>query len=161
LLTNLLLPLIKQSAPARIVNVSSDAHKGATIHFDDLQSQHRYSGWRAYQQSKLANVLFTYELARRLEGTWVPVNTLHPGFVRIDLFTGWAGWTGWLVRRSAHLVAVTPEQGARTSIYLSSAPEVRGVTGRYFVKQQPAPSSAASHDQAVAQRLWQVSQELT
>jgi NAD(P)-dependent dehydrogenase (short-subunit alcohol dehydrogenase family) len=161
LLTNLLLPLITASAPARIVNVASDAHKRAAIHFDDLQSQRRYSGWRAYKQSKLANILFTYELARRLEGTGVTVNTLHPGFVRSGFFRDMEGWKGWVIRQSAALFAISPEQGARTVLYLASSPEVAGVTGRYFVKEQPAVSSAASHDQAVAQRLWQVSEELT
>jgi NAD(P)-dependent dehydrogenase (short-subunit alcohol dehydrogenase family) len=161
LLTNLLLPLITASAPARIVNVASDAHKGASIQFDDLQFQRSYSGWRAYQQSKLANILFTYELARRLEGTGVTVNTLHPGFVRTGFFREMEGWKGWVIRRSADLAAISPEQGARTLIYLASSPEAAGVTGRYFVKEKPAASSATSQDRAVAQRLWRVSQELT
>jgi NAD(P)-dependent dehydrogenase (short-subunit alcohol dehydrogenase family) len=161
LLTNLLLPLIRPSVPARIVNVASDAHKGASINFDDLQSRRRYSGWRAYQQSKLANILFTYELARRLDGTGVTVNTLHPGFVRTNFFKDFQGWTGWLIRKSADLIALTPEQGARTSIYLASSPDVAGVTGRYFVKEKAVASSAASQDQDVAQRLWRVSEELT
>jgi NAD(P)-dependent dehydrogenase (short-subunit alcohol dehydrogenase family) len=161
LLTHLLLPLITSSAPARIVNVASDAHKGASIHFDDLQSRARYSGWRAYQQSKLANILFTYELARRLDGTGVTVNTMHPGFVRTGFFREMEGWKGWLIRRGADLVAIAPEQGARTLIYLASSPEVAGLTGRYFVKEKPVASSAASQDQAVAQRLWRVSAELT
>jgi len=161
LLTNLLLPLITSSAPARIINVASDAHKGASIHFDDLHFRRRYSGWRAYQQSKLANILFTYELARRLEGTGVTVNSLHPGFVRTGFFRQMKGWRGWVIRRSADLFAISPEQGARTTISLATSPEVAGVTGRYFVKEQPAASSAASQDQAVAQRLWRVSEELT
>jgi NAD(P)-dependent dehydrogenase (short-subunit alcohol dehydrogenase family) len=161
LLTNRLLPLITASTPARIVNVASEAHKGASIHFDDLQRRRRYSGWRAYQQSKLANILFTYELARRLEGTGVTVNTLHPGFVRSGFFRDMEGWRGWVIRQGAALFAIAPEQGARTVIYLASSPEVAGVTGRYFFKEKPAISSAASHDQAVAQRLWQVSEELT
>jgi NAD(P)-dependent dehydrogenase (short-subunit alcohol dehydrogenase family) len=161
LLTNLLLPLITTSTPARIINVASDAHKGASIHFDDLQFRRRYSGWRAYQQSKLANILFTYELARRLEGVGVTVNTLHPGFVRTGFFRDMEGWKGWVIRQSAALFAIAPEQGARTLIYLASSPEVAGVTGRYFVKEKPTVSSGASRDQAVAQRLWQVSEELT
>ncbi len=153
--------MITSSAPARIVNVASDAHKGASIHFDDLQSRASYSGWRAYQQSKLANILFTYELARRLDGTGVTVNTMHPGFVRTGFFREMEGWKGWLIRRCADLVAIAPEQGARTLIYLASSPEVAGLTGRYFVKEKPVASSAASQDQALAQRLWRVSEELT
>ena len=161
LLTNLLLPLITSSAPARIVNVASDAHKGGSIRFDDLQSRRSYSGWRAYQQSKLANILFTSELARRLDGTGVTVNTLHPGFVRTGFFREMEGWKGWVIRRSAEIFAIAPEQGARTLIYLATSPEVAGVTGRYFVKERPAAASTASQDQAVAQRLWRVSEELT
>jgi NAD(P)-dependent dehydrogenase (short-subunit alcohol dehydrogenase family) len=161
LLTNLLLPLIRQSTPARIVNVASDAHQGGVIHFDDLQFQKSYSGWRAYQQSKLANILFTYELARRLEGSGVTANTLHPGFVRTNFFQDWGGWVGFIVKLGASIVALTPEQGARTSIYLASSPEVQAVTGQYFVKEKPTRSSARSLDRDVAQRLWHVSEQLT
>ncbi len=161
LLTNLLLPLIKRSAPARIVNVASDAHQGGVIDFDDLQRQKSYSGWRTYQQSKLANILFTYELARRLEGSGVTANTLHPGFVRTNFFQEWGGWIGFITKVGASMIALTPEQGARTSIYLASSPEVEGVTGQYFVKEKPAGSSTRSHDQAVAQRLWQESEKMT
>jgi NAD(P)-dependent dehydrogenase (short-subunit alcohol dehydrogenase family) len=161
LLTNRLLPLIQQNPPARIVNVSSDAHLGGSIAFDDIQSRRRYSGWKAYQQSKLANLLFTYELARRLEGTGVTVNALHPGFVRTGFFRELGGWRGWVIRTSAALVALTPEQGARTVIYLASSPDVAKVTGRYFAKEKPARSSPRSLDQTTAQRLWQLSEEMT
>ena len=161
LLTNLLRPLIKQSAPARIVNVASDAHQGGVIDFDDLQRRKSYSGWRTYQQSKLANIVFTYELARLLEGSGVTANTLHPGFVRTNFFQDWGGWIGFIVKAGASMIALTPEQGARTSIYLASSPEVEGVTGHYFVKEKPARSSPRSHDQAVAHRLWRISEELT
>jgi NAD(P)-dependent dehydrogenase (short-subunit alcohol dehydrogenase family) len=160
LLTNLLLDLLKASAPARIVNVSSAAHLGGKINFDDLQAKKRYSGWRAYQQSKLANLLFTRELARRLEGTGVTANALHPGYVNTQIFRV-KGFAGWLMRRAADLFAITPEQGAQTSIYLATSPEVEGITGKYFVKQKPAPSSPASHDDATARRLWEVSESLT
>jgi retinol dehydrogenase-12 len=160
LLTNLLLPLIKKSAPARIVNVASDAHNGASIDFDNIQKGDRFSGWKAYQQSKLANILFTYELARRLEGSGVTVNTLHPGFVRTSIFRE-KGALGWLVRRAADLIALSPEQGARTSIYLASSPEVDGVSGCYFVKEKPAVSSPQSQDQGAAERLWKLSEQLT
>ena len=123
------------------------------MNFDDLQEAREYSGWRAYQQSKLANLLFTFELARRLEGTGVTVNTLHPGFVRTNFFQEWGGWTGWVVRRSAALIALSPEQGARTSIYLATSPDVTDVTGRYFVKEKPARPASQALDQAAAKRL--------
>jgi retinol dehydrogenase 12 len=162
LLTNLLLPLIKASTPSRIVNVASDAHKGASLHFDDPQAQRKYSGWRAYKQSKLANILFTNELARRLDGTRVTVNSLHPGFVRTNFLHAVEGrWRGRLIRAIADRIAISPEQGARTSIYLASSPDVAGVTGRYFVKEKPVTSSAQSRDPAAAQRLWRMSEEMT
>ncbi len=158
-LTNLLLNLLKASKPARIVNVASDAHKGVSINFDDIQGKQRYGGWRAYQQSKLANILFTSELARRLEGSGVTANCLHPGFVRTTIFRE-GGVLGWLLRRAADLIAITPDEGARTSIYLASSAEVDGISGRYFVKEKPAVSSPQSQDAAAALRLWQVSEEL-
>ncbi|MFI5457292.1 MAG: SDR family oxidoreductase [Isosphaerales bacterium] len=162
LLTNLLLPLLEQSAPARIVNVASDAHKGASINFDDLQAKQRYRGWKAYQYSKLANILFTYELARRIAGTGVSANTLHPGFVRTNFLQVFdEARAGWLIRKVADLFSISPERGARTSVFLASSPEVEGMSGRFFVKEKPAVSSAQSRDQAAAQRLWQVSEELT
>ena len=160
LLTNLLLPLIKQSAPARIVNVASDAHKGVSLDFDDLEGKKQFGGWRAYQRSKLANVLFTYELARRLEGSGVTANTLHPGFVRTTIFRG-PGLASVLLRGAARLIAISPDEGAKTSIHLASSPDVEGITGRYFVKEKPVPSSPQSRDTAAAQRLWQVSEEMT
>jgi retinol dehydrogenase 12 len=161
LLTNELLPLLKASAPARIVNVASDAHKGVSIDFDDVQGRRRYAGWRAYQQSKLANILFTYELARWLEGSGVTANTLHPGFVRTRFFADFTGWIGLITKLGAKLVAIDPEEGAKTSVYLASSHEVAGVTGQYFVKCRPARSSPQSHDRVAAQRLWNVSEELT
>jgi retinol dehydrogenase 12 len=161
LLTQELLPLLKVKPPARIVNVASEAHEGGTITFDDIQRRRNYSGWKAYQQSKLANVLFTYELARRLEGTGVTANVLHPGFVRTNFFKDFPGWRGVVVKFAASLIAITPEEGAKTTIYLASSPEVEGVTGQYFVKSRPATSNKESHDRAVAERLWRVSEELT
>jgi retinol dehydrogenase 12 len=161
LLTNQLLPLLKASAPSRIVNVASDAHKGCSIDFDDIQGRRRYTGWRAYKQSKLANILFTYELARRLEGTGVTANTLHPGFVRTNFFKDFTGWVGFIIKFGASLIAIGPEEGARTSVYLASSPEVEGVSGQYFVKSRPVPSSPQSNDRAAAERLWRFSEELT
>jgi retinol dehydrogenase-12 len=160
LLTNLVLDLLKASAPARIVNVASAAHRGCTLRFEDLQGKARYGGWRAYQQSKLANILFTRELARRLEGTGVTANALHPGYVKTQIFRA-EGARGWLLRRAADVFAITPEQGAKTSVYLAGAPEIEGVTGKYFAKQKPANFSAAARDDAAARRLWEVSEGLT
>ncbi|MFL7792121.1 MAG: SDR family oxidoreductase [Anaerolineae bacterium] len=156
LLTNLLLDTIKASAPARIINVSSRSHARAQINFDDLQSRSGYRGLQAYAHSKLAIVLFTYELARRLEGTGVTVNALHPGVVATSFAMNNGGIVG-LVMRLFRLAFISPEQGAQTSIYLSTSPEVEGVTGKYFVKCRAVSTSPASYDAATASRLWQVS----
>jgi NAD(P)-dependent dehydrogenase (short-subunit alcohol dehydrogenase family) len=160
LLTNLLLDTLKASAPARIVSVASAAHQGCQLNFDDLQGEAKYSPWRAYQRSKLANILFTRELARRLEGTGVTANTLHPGYVRTQIFRA-EGAFGWLMRRAADLFAITPEEGAKTSIYLAVSHDVEGLSGKYFVKQKPATSSPESQDDATARKLWDVSARLT
>ena len=169
LLTNLLLDLLKASAPARIVNVSSRSHMGATIDFDDLQQESGYRGMAVYGQSKLANVLFTRELARRLEGTGVTANSLHPGLVKTGFGRNNGGAIGAIFRmfqaRVFQIVPIpfiiTPERGAETSVYLSSSPDVESVTGKYFVKKEPVPSSESSSDPALAARLWQLSDELT
>ncbi len=159
-LTGELLDLIKASVPARIVNVSSEAHRGSSIHFADLQGKRRYSGYAAYGQSKLANVLFTYELARRLEGQAVTANVLHPGFVA----TRFGHNNGWLVSKVLGLVqkiaARTPEQGAETIIYLASSPDVDGLSGMYFVDRRPLRSSPESYDVETAQRLWKESAQM-
>jgi NAD(P)-dependent dehydrogenase (short-subunit alcohol dehydrogenase family) len=157
LLTNLLLDTIKASAPARIVNVSSRSHARAQINFDDLQSRSDYQDLQAYAHSKLAIVLFTYELARRLEGTGVTVNALHPGVVATNFAMSNGGIVG-LVMRLFRLAFISPEQGAQTSIFLATSPEVEGITGKYFVKCKAIPSSPASYDAATASRLWQVSE---
>lgn len=161
LLTNLLLDSLKASAAARIVNVSSDAHRGNKIHFDDLQGHQKYRGFGAYTQSKLANLLFTYELARRLAGTSVTVNALHPGFVASSFATN----NGWFWNKVypylVKFIAITPEEGARTSLYLASSPAVEGITGQYFIKQKAVLSDKASYDQAAAKQLWQMSAALT
>ncbi|WP_420642290.1 SDR family oxidoreductase [Candidatus Leptofilum sp.] len=159
LLTNLLLDQLKASAPARIVNVSSGAHVGGTINFDDLMMAKKYRSFAAYSQSKLANVLFTYELVRRLEGSGVTANALHPGGVATGFGSG-EGMMGWLFKLLRPFL-LTPEKGAETQIYLASSPEVEGITGKYFDKKKPVQSSKESYDTAVAQRLWQVSDQLT
>jgi retinol dehydrogenase-14 len=161
LLTDLLLDVLKASAPSRIVNVSSGDHSNGTIDFDDLQGEKGYKGAKAYSQSKLANVLFTYELARRLEGTGVSANGLHPGAgIRTNFGSGVSGVLGFTVRALTPLMK-SPEKGAETSIYLASSPEVEGLSGRYFAKKAGARSSVVSHDERLARRLWEVSEDLT
>jgi NAD(P)-dependent dehydrogenase (short-subunit alcohol dehydrogenase family) len=160
LLTNLLLDTIKASVPSRIINVSSDAHKGAKINFDDLQGKTKYGTMRAYGQSKLANILFTYELARKLEGSGVTSNVLHPGFVASSFGSNMTG-VFRLVLRFLHLFALSPEKGAETSIYLATSPNVANTTGKYFVKKKEVRTSAESYDEKVAEKLWKVSEELT
>ncbi|MDF2630050.1 MAG: rhlG [Symbiobacteriaceae bacterium] len=159
LLTNLLLDLLLRSAPARIVSVSSAAHQTARINFADLMSERKYSPMGAYGQSKLANILFTYELARRLEGTGVTATCLHPGVVATN-FGATSPLIGWFYRIGARFM-LTAAEGADTVIYLASAPQAEGVTGQYFVKRKPVRSNAASHDRETARRLWQMSEQLT
>jgi len=160
LLTHLLLDTLRASAPARIVNVSSAAHRKATLDFDDLMGERGYNGWRQYCRSKLMNLLFTYELARKLEGTGVTANALHPGWVATG-FAGNNGWRGRLWQFVARCFAISVEEGARTAVYLASSSEVAGVNGRYFIRERIEPSSAASTDDAVAHRLWQMSEQWT
>jgi NAD(P)-dependent dehydrogenase (short-subunit alcohol dehydrogenase family) len=158
-LTHLLQDRLLASTPARIINVSSDAHKGGSINFDDLMSEKKYSAFGVYSMSKLANVMFTYELARRLEDSGVTANALHPGFVASNFGRSNGGIMGVLMPL-AHLFAISPEKGAETSIYLAASPEVEGVTGKYFVKKQPVKSAPASYDVAAQRRLWDVSEQL-
>ena len=160
LLTNLLLERLTASAPARVVTVSSGAQSLGRIDFDDLQGERDYSGQRAYNQSKLANVMFTYELARRLDGTGVTANVLHPGVTRTDFSAEdsprWMEVMGPVGRPFLK----SPTRGAATSIYLASSPEVEGVTGQYFANRKPKKSSPDSYDAAAALRLWEVSADL-
>jgi NAD(P)-dependent dehydrogenase (short-subunit alcohol dehydrogenase family) len=162
-LTELLLDRLKQSAPARIVNVASTAHKGARkgLNFDDLQSSFGYAGMQVYSKSKLANIYFTTELARRLEGTGVTVNSLHPGTVATGY--GRDGDSSGVLAFGLKVIKpfiLNAEQGARTSIYLASSPDVAGVTGKYFVKSKPRLPSAAARDDEAARRLWERSEEI-
>jgi NAD(P)-dependent dehydrogenase (short-subunit alcohol dehydrogenase family) len=159
LLTNLLLDRLHESAPARVVTVASNAHSMGRIDFDDLQGARSYSGSRAYDQSKLANVLFTYELARRLQGRAVTANALHPGMVRTSFGAADPGFTQRLLVPFIRPFMKSPTRGAATSIHVASAPELEQVTGRYFADNTPKRSSERSYDQAVAARLWQVSAE--
>jgi NAD(P)-dependent dehydrogenase (short-subunit alcohol dehydrogenase family) len=157
LLTDLLLDLLKKSAPARTVNVASTAHKYGKTDIGGWVIGSDYSAFSAYANSKLANVLFTYELARRLEGTGVTANCLHPGAVGTNLFRGLPK----LLRAVIALVTMGPERGARTSIYLAGSPEVEGVSGKYFAKRRQEKSSDESYDRDAARKLWEVSEELT
>jgi NAD(P)-dependent dehydrogenase (short-subunit alcohol dehydrogenase family) len=160
LLTHLLLDVLKQSAPSRIVNLASTAHSRGRLDFDDLQGERDYQGWQTYANTKLANIVFTYELARRLEGTGVTANCVHPGVI----YTG-------LMRHFSTIVSVfwtllqaffkKPEEGADTPLYLASSPEVRDVSGRYFKYRAPLGTSAVSNDREVQRRLWEASESLT
>jgi NAD(P)-dependent dehydrogenase (short-subunit alcohol dehydrogenase family) len=159
LLTNSLLDLLHSSSPARVINVSSDAHRGAHIDWDHLRATRGELGFRAYGQSKLALVLFTYELARRLAGSGVTVNAVHPGVVATGFGTQY-GPLGRLAVRIGSLFMRSPEEGAATPIYLASSPEVAGISGRYFYDCEPVESSPESYDRAAATRLWQRSEEI-
>ena len=161
LLTNLLLDTLKESAPSRVINVSSGSHRGAQIDFNNLRGETGYKGLQAYGQSKFANVLFTYALARRMENTGVTVNAVHPGFVLTNLGRD----NGWLIHNIIRLVmrfgGIAAEEGAETLIYLASSPEVEKVTGKYFHKMKPVETSPQSYDHDTALRLWEISEELT
>jgi NAD(P)-dependent dehydrogenase (short-subunit alcohol dehydrogenase family) len=159
LLTELLLYTLKASAPARIVNVSSAQHANAHIDFDNLQGEKKYGNLRTYNQAKLAVLLWTYELARRLKGTGVTVNALHPGITATNFPSGMTGVLAWGMRLSKPLL-LTPEKGAQTTLYLATSPEVEGVTGKYFVKSHETKSSNDSYDQTVGARLWEVTEQL-
>jgi retinol dehydrogenase-14 len=160
LLTNLLLDRLQQSAPARVVTVASNAHAAGRIDFDDLQGERSYSGARAYNQSKLANVLFTYELARRLPAASVTANAVHPGVVSTSFGAEDPGRVQRLFVPFMRPFMKTPAQGAATSIHVASAPDLEQVTGRYFADRKPERSSERSYDEAAAARLWQVSADL-
>ena len=160
LLTQLLLPRLVESAPARIVNVASDAHHWDTLDFADLQNHRRYRGLKVYGQSKLCNLLFTRELARRIAGSGVTVNSLHPGGVATGL--GWNnGWWAVLIAKVLKPFLRTADQGADTAIYLTTAPEVATVNGRYFYNRREHRPSRAAQDDETALRVWEISEQLT
>jgi NAD(P)-dependent dehydrogenase (short-subunit alcohol dehydrogenase family) len=164
LLAELLLDTLKASAPARIVNVSSGAHHRAKMNFDDLMGERGYRGFSAYGQSKLANVLHAYELARRLDGTGVTSNALHPGVVATGFGKNNAGLWGTLFgigQIVAKPIYLSPARGAETTVYLATSPDVEGVTGKYFQKRQPVPSNPASYDVTAQDRLRDISAHLT
>jgi NAD(P)-dependent dehydrogenase (short-subunit alcohol dehydrogenase family) len=160
LLTNLLLPVLKKSAPARIVNVSSEAHRNAKMHWDDVQMKSGWGSFAAYGQSKLANILFTRELAKRLEGTKVTANCLHPGVIASGFGQTYGGFMSF-VMKVARPFLITPEKGAKTQVWLASSPDVDGISGKYFDKcAEKKPNEAAREADAPA-RLWKLSEELT
>jgi len=163
LLTDRLLDLLKSTPGARIVSVSSEGHRFASrINFDDVEGKKSYSPFGAYCHSKLANVLFTRELARRLQesGSTVTANCLHPGFVRTNFMQN-EGFMNWTFRQMAKFMAISPEKGAETSIYLATSPEVAGTSGGYFAKSRPNQPSKAAQDAAAARRLWTLSESMT
>lgn len=149
LLTGLLLPLLKKSAPARIIIVSSMAH-ASSVDFDNLQGEKGYSGYQAYATSKLCNILFTFELAERLAGSGVTANCLHPGVINTKLLQ--AGWG---------MGGAPPEEGARTPVYLASAPELQHVSGKYFRDMRVARPAAVAYDREARRKCWEISEQLT
>ena len=158
LLTNLLLDMLKKSAPSRIINVSSGAHKMAKLDINDLQSENKKLRlMRIYGNSKLALMLFSYELSRKLEGTNVTINTVHPGVVATNLGRHQSKFS----QGFSKVVFKKPEKGAETSIYLASSPEVEGITGKYFVNKQSRKSSEASYNEDNAKKIWKISSEMT
>jgi NAD(P)-dependent dehydrogenase (short-subunit alcohol dehydrogenase family) len=161
LLTNLLLDTIKNSSPARIVVVASGAHKAGKIHFDDINLKNKYSIIKAYSQSKLANVLFTYGLADRLKGTGVTVNCLHPGAVATNMGVNRETGFGTFITSLLKPFFLTPEEGAATSIYLATSEEVKDVSGKYFYRKKPVKSSKQTYDKQLALQLWKLSESLT
>jgi retinol dehydrogenase-12 len=155
-----LLPLLREAPEARVVNVSSMAHESGSIDFEDLQGERRYRMWKAYAQSKLANVLFTRELARRLSGSRVSANALHPGTFASGFGRNQPGFFGKLVAVGAPFLA-SPEKGARTTLHVATAPGLRGVTGKYFSSCREKAPSRAAVDGDTALRLWQISEAMT
>jgi NAD(P)-dependent dehydrogenase (short-subunit alcohol dehydrogenase family) len=152
LLSSLLVPLLKRSAPSRIVTVASGAHEDVrTIEWDNLQGERSYDPWDAYALSKFADIAFTYILARELGGSGVTANCLHPGVVDTKLLR--AAFPGY--------PAISPEEGAKTSLFLAISPEVTGVSGKYFDAQKPVRSSALTYDRRIQERLWKIAEELT
>ncbi|KKN33150.1 hypothetical protein LCGC14_0806730 [marine sediment metagenome] len=158
LLTNLLLDILKKSAPSRIINVSSGLHKRGKIDFEDLQNENKKTAlFKMYGDSKLALMLWSYELSRRLEGTNVTINTVHPGVVNSNLGRHQSKFS----QGFGKLFFKKPEKGAETSIYLASSPEVEGITGKYFVKKVPRQSSKESYNEEYAKRIWDISAKMT
>lgn len=160
LLTHELLRLLKADAPSRVINVASGMHSSGRVDFDDLQGEKRYSGMRAYANSKLMLLMFTYELARRLRGSGVTVNAVHPGFVATNLGSNSGSLSVALAYKLMRPFQVSAKKGAETSVYVASSTEVEGVTGKYFVKKREEPSSPMSYDEQLQRRLWDTTTRL-
>lgn len=159
-LTNNLLPLLRQAPAARVVNVASEAHRGVALDFDDLQGERSFNGFRAYQKSKLANILFTNHLARRLKGDKVTTNSLHPGFVASKFGHNNSGFFAKLFKVAQTFMAISENDGAKTSIYLATAHDVARVSGKYFAKCEVKSPSRGALDETAAARLWDISERL-
>lgn len=158
LLTNLLLEVLKKSTPSRIINVTSAAHRRAKIDFEDLQNKNKkYRLFTVYGISKLGEMLITYELSRKLEGTGVTANAVHPGLVNSNLGRDQSNFSQWFARKFFK----SPEEGAETSIYLATSPEVEGITGKYFINKEPRQSSEESYNLEYAEKLWKICEEMT
>ena len=161
LLANLLYDLLEKSAPARIINVSSSLHQFGKFDFQDIPLDSGYSGSKAYRRSKLANIAFTYELARRSPSHLVTVNAMNPGLVATNVGESAGGFKAMVKSLVDKIGGISPEEGARTIIYLATSPEVEGVTGRYFIKETSLPSSKFSYDLEFCRQLWSLSEKLT
>jgi len=161
LLTGLLMDTLKASAPSRIINVSSMLHKNGKINLQDLNNELNYSGLNAYSNSKLAMLHFTYELDRKLKGTQVTVNAMHPGWVKSNFGSEYKTGVYGVMDTLLKPIQLTPEQGAQTIVYLASSPEVENVSGKYFVKKKATASSTSSYNEAVSKDLWLISEKLT
>jgi NAD(P)-dependent dehydrogenase (short-subunit alcohol dehydrogenase family) len=159
-LTSLLIDLMKRSAPTRIINVSSDMHKFQNINFDDLMLEKKYSSQRAYGASKIALILFTYELASRLEEFNVTVNTLHPGHVKTNMITEKSPLYFKIITKFISFIYTTPKEAADTPIYLALSPEVEGVTGKYFKKRKAVLSKDMTYDKTLQKKMWEISESL-
>ncbi len=159
-LTDLLLPRLRAAQQGRIINVASGVHRRGRINFDDLQGQRNYAGWPAYCHSKLMNVMFTHVLARRLEGTSVTANSLHPGFVASKFGHNNKGIASLVLRLAQTLMAISPEAGAKTSVYLATSPDLATTSGRYFEKCREVAAAPQSLDETAQERLWQISEEV-
>ncbi len=157
LLTHLLTDLLVRSAPARVVTVASEAHRSGTLDFDDLGFERGYRIMRAYGRSKLANILFSNELARRLAGTGVTSSSLHPGVVATNIWSGAPGWVRPIIQLLSRPFFLKPEEGAAPIVHLAASPEVDGITGQYFLRHKPVTPAPLARDEAVAKRLWTVS----
>ena len=160
LLTRELLPILENSAPSRVINLSSGLHRRAKIDFDDIQSERNYNGMRVYESTKLMLLMYTYELARRLDGTGVTANVVLPGFVATNLGANMGGFRNKIMFKMMRPFQINPEKGAETSVYVATSPELESVTGKCFAKSQERLSSEGSYDESVQKKIWDVAESL-